>query len=157
MAPRTISTALSRSVASLACLTAMSSACASLPAAAPTCAPEARLSLPSWVEGKPRVASESRALAAPPKVSLGVASGEPTRRAFVGRAIDLDVERADIHDVCRLLAEVGHVNIVVGDDVTGAVTVRMTHVPWDQVLDVVARAKGYHVEREGNVVTVLAR
>ena len=78
----------------------------------------------------------------------------PPRARFVGRPVDLDVKGADIHDVCRLLADVGRVNIVVGDDVQGTVTLTMHRVPWDQALDAVLAAKGFHMERDGNVILV---
>jgi hypothetical protein len=48
-----------------------------------------------------------------------------------GAAIDLDLKGAEIHDVFRLLADAGHVNIVVPDDVTGTVTLRLVRVAWD--------------------------
>lgn len=48
-----------------------------------------------------------------------------------GAAIDLDLKGAGIHDVFRLLADVGRVNIVVPDDVTGTVTLRLVRVAWD--------------------------
>lgn len=56
--------------------------------------------------------------------------------------------------MCRLIAEVGHVNIVVTDQVQGTVTIRMKGVPWDQALETILRAKGYRAERDGNVITV---
>ncbi len=77
--------------------------------------------------------------------------------AYHGRRIDLDVKGADIHDVLRLLADVGRVNIVVADDVQGSVTVRMRQVPWDQALDVILLAKGFFSEREGDVILVTGK
>ncbi|CAN5321790.1 hypothetical protein BH09MYX1_BH09MYX1_50990 [soil metagenome] len=85
-----------------------------------------------------------------------IATDEPSLH-YVGRPIDLDVKGADIHDVCRLLADVGKINIVVGDGVQGTVTLSMRHVPWDQVLDSVIQAKGLRMEREGNVILVFAK
>jgi hypothetical protein len=73
-----------------------------------------------------------------------------------GRPIDLDVRGADIQDVCRLIAEVAGVGIVVSDDVRGAVTVRLKKVPWDQALEAIAAAKGFRVERSGAVILVRA-
>lgn len=78
----------------------------------------------------------------------------PSGRTFRGAPIDLDLKAADIHDVFRLLADVGKVNIVVTGDVTGTVTMRLRRVPWDQALDVIARARGLSYEREGNVILV---
>ena len=71
-----------------------------------------------------------------------------------GAKVDLDVKGADVHDVLRLIADVGRVNLVVADDVRGTITLRLRGVPWDQALDVVARAKGLAVERDGAVLMV---
>ena len=76
------------------------------------------------------------------------------RGRYTGRRIDLDLKDADIHNVLRLLADVGHVNIVTADDVTGTVTIRMRNVPWDQALDVVLQAKGLGMVRQGNLIRV---
>ncbi len=74
--------------------------------------------------------------------------------AVGGRRIDLDLKDADIHDVLRLLADVGHVNVVTADNVTGSVTIRMRSVPWDQALDTVLQAKGLGMVRKGNLIRV---
>jgi type IV pilus assembly protein PilQ len=76
------------------------------------------------------------------------------KKRYVGRRIDLDFKGADIHNILRLLADVGQMNIVTADDVKGEVTIKMRDVPWDQALDVVLRAKGLGSVREGNLVRV---
>lgn len=73
---------------------------------------------------------------------------------YNGRRIDLDLKDADIHNILRLLADVGRVNIVTADDVSGNVTIRMRNVPWDQALDVVLQAKGLGMVRSGNLIRV---
>src|SRR5262249_57480691 len=73
---------------------------------------------------------------------------------YDGRRIDLDLKDADIHNVLRLLADVGRVNIVTADDVQGNVTIRMRNIPWDQALDVVLQAKGLGMVRQGNLIRV---
>ena len=75
-------------------------------------------------------------------------------RGYSGRRIDLDLKDADIHNILRLLADVGRVNIVTADDVSGNVTIRMRNVPWDQALDVVLQAKGLGMVRSGNLIRV---
>jgi len=75
-------------------------------------------------------------------------------RGYTGRRIDLDLKDADIHNILRLLADVGRVNIVTADDVSGNVTIRMKNVPWDQALDVVLQAKGLGMVRSGNLIRV---
>jgi type IV pilus assembly protein PilQ len=86
-----------------------------------------------------------------------IADRPPSPAPHHGRKIDLDVKGADIHDVLRLLADVGRVNIVVGDDVQGSVTLRMRQVPWDQALDVIVSVRGLFAERDGNVIIVSAK
>jgi len=76
------------------------------------------------------------------------------RRRYGGRRIDLDFKDADIHNILRLLAEVGGVNVVTSDAVSGAVTIRMRNVPWDQALDVILQAKGLGMVRRGNLIRV---
>jgi hypothetical protein len=85
-----------------------------------------------------------------------IGEATPPARPYRGARIDLDLKAADIHDVFRLLADVGKVNIVVAGDVSGTVTMRLRRVPWDQALDVIARARGLSYEREGNVILVRA-
>lgn len=82
----------------------------------------------------------------------GQALGQGGR--YSGRRIDLDLKDADIHNVLRFLADVGKVNIVTADDVTGTITIRMRNVPWDQALDVVLQAKGLGMVRAGNLIRV---
>jgi type IV pilus assembly protein PilQ len=73
---------------------------------------------------------------------------------YTGRRIDLDFKDADIHNILRLLAEVGNVNVVTADDVTGSVTIKMRAVPWDQALDVILTSKGLGMVRRGNLIRV---
>jgi type IV pilus assembly protein PilQ len=75
-------------------------------------------------------------------------------RTFSGRRIDLDLKNADIHNILRLLSEVGNVNIITSDDVGGSVTIKMKAVPWDQALDVILTAKGLGMVRRGNLLRV---
>ncbi|MCA9601051.1 MAG: AMIN domain-containing protein, partial [Myxococcales bacterium] len=77
--------------------------------------------------------------------------GEPK---FTGRRIDLDFKNADIHDILRLFADVGGLNVVTADNVGGRVTIKMRDVPWDQALDVVLQAKGLGMMRRGNLIRV---
>ncbi|MGB0678434.1 MAG: secretin N-terminal domain-containing protein, partial [Polyangiales bacterium] len=75
-------------------------------------------------------------------------------RRYRGRRIDLDFKDADIHNILRLIAEVGQVNVVTSDDVAGMVTIRMRGVPWDEALAVILQAKGLGMVRRGNMIRV---
>ena len=74
-----------------------------------------------------------------------------------GRPIDLDVKNADIHDVMRLLADVGGVNIVVADTVQGRVTLKLKRVAWDLVACTIASVHKLQVTARDNVVLVTKR
>lgn len=76
---------------------------------------------------------------------------------YRGATIDLDVKDADLHEVYRLLADVGNVNIVIPADVQGRVTLRLKRVPWDQVACTVASVHKLSLTAQGNVVIVRAR
>lgn len=73
---------------------------------------------------------------------------------YRGAPISLDVKAADIHDVMRLLADVGNVNIVVPDSVQAKVTLKLKRVPWDQVTCTIAAVHKLTVTVDGNVVLV---
>jgi type IV pilus assembly protein PilQ len=73
---------------------------------------------------------------------------------YTGRRIDLDMQNTDVHQVLRLLSDVGQVNIVTADNVSGTVTIKMRNVPWDQALDVVLQSKGLGMVRGGNIIRV---
>ena len=82
---------------------------------------------------------------------------EACQAPYHGHRIDLDVKDADLADVLRFLADAGAASIVIGDDVRGAVTVRLHKVPWDQALCTVARLRRLEVTRDGDVYLVRAR
>jgi type IV pilus assembly protein PilQ len=81
-------------------------------------------------------------------------AAQQQQKVFTGRRVDLDLKDADIHNVLRLLADVGQVNVITADNVGGAVTIRMRNVPWDQALDVVLQSKGLGMVRQGNMIRV---
>ena len=71
-----------------------------------------------------------------------------------GAPIDLDLEHADLHDTLRLLADVGHVNLVVADDVAGKVTLRLKRVAWDAAVCTVAAVHELRVTVQDNILLV---
>ncbi len=81
-------------------------------------------------------------------------TGAREQNAHTGRRIDIDLRDADIHNVLRLLAEVGNVNIVTSDDVSGNVTIRMHNVPWDRALEVILAARSLGMQRDGNIIRI---
>ena len=76
---------------------------------------------------------------------------------YRGAALDLDVKNADIHDVYRLLSDVGKVNIVLPDHVRGMVTMRLKRVRWDQIACTIAAIHRLAILVNGNVLRVVPR
>ncbi|MBK8252266.1 MAG: type IV pilus secretin PilQ [Polyangiaceae bacterium] len=76
------------------------------------------------------------------------------QKRYSGKRVDLDLRDADIHNVLRLLADTGKVNIVTSDEVKGNVTIRLRNVPWDQALETILQAKGLGMVRQGNMIRI---
>lgn len=76
------------------------------------------------------------------------------RRNYVGKRVSFEFKDIDIHNLLRIIAEISKKNIVVSDDVTGKITVRLRNVPWDQALDLVLRSKSLGKEEFGNIIRV---
>ncbi len=72
-----------------------------------------------------------------------------------GAPIDVDLKDAEIHDVFRLLADAGHVNIVVSDAVTGKVTLKLKRVAWDVAACAVAAVHHLSITVQDDVLLVM--
>jgi type IV pilus assembly protein PilQ len=73
---------------------------------------------------------------------------------YVGRRISLDFQDAEITNVIRLIADVSNLNIVLGEDIKGKVTLKLLNVPWDQALDIILKMNNLGQIREGNIIRV---
>ena len=74
-----------------------------------------------------------------------------------GKAIDLDFQRAEIHDVLRMLADTGGVNVVINDQVRGRVTIKLRRVAWDRALCAIAAVHRLAVTVDDTVLLVTQR
>ncbi len=76
-----------------------------------------------------------------------------------GSPIDVDYQGANLRTVLRQLSEIGGINIVIDPSVpvNATVDLKLTRVPWDQVMDVVLKTSGLTYELEGPVLRVLTR
>jgi len=76
------------------------------------------------------------------------------RTRYVGKKVSFEFKDIDIHNLLRVIAEVSKKNIVVADDVTGKITIRLRNVPWDQALDIILSSKGLGKEEVGDIIRV---
>jgi type IV pilus assembly protein PilQ len=74
-----------------------------------------------------------------------------------GAPIALDVKEADLREVMRLIADVGRVNVVMSDDVTGKVTMRLAGVAWDAAACAVAGVHHLTITVQDNILLVAHR
>lgn len=86
-----------------------------------------------------------------PSVTVG------EEKAYTGEKITLVFDDADIRRIFQLIGEVSDLNVIVGDEVQGAITLRLIDVPWDQALDLILDIKNLGMLWEGNVVRILPR
>lgn len=76
------------------------------------------------------------------------------KKAYTGKRVTLEFADADIRKIFQLIAEVSNLNILVGDDVSGTISIKLVNVPWDQALDVILETKGLGMKRAGNIVLI---
>lgn len=115
----------------------------------------------SFESGVPRVETTFEASAGavesmtePDQANAFLPTTASQQRRFNGRRIDLDLKDSPVHEVLRLFSDVGKVNIVTSDAVSGNVTIKMRNVAWDQALETVLQAKGLGMVRTGNMIRV---
>ncbi|RMH50437.1 MAG: type IV pilus secretin family protein [Zetaproteobacteria bacterium] len=74
--------------------------------------------------------------------------------SYTGDKVTFDFKDIDIKNALRLIAEMSNLNIIMADDVSGKLTMRLVDVPWDQALDLILTSKGLGQERIGNVLRI---
>ena len=73
---------------------------------------------------------------------------------FTGEKLSLNFQNIEVRSLLQVIADFTNFNIVTSDSVTGAVTLRLKDVPWDQALDIVLQAKGLGMRKSGNVLWI---
>jgi type IV pilus assembly protein PilQ len=73
---------------------------------------------------------------------------------YSGEKLSLNFQNIEVRSLLQVIADFTNFNIVTSDSVTGAVTLRLKDVPWDQALDIILQAKGLGVRKTGNVLWV---
>ena len=71
-----------------------------------------------------------------------------------GERLSLNFKEIEVRAVLQVLSDFTGLNIVATDSVSGAVTLKLNDVPWDQVLSLVLKAKGLAMRQNDNIVLV---
>jgi type IV pilus assembly protein PilQ len=82
----------------------------------------------------------------PSKLTQGV--------GFNGEKLSLNFQNIEIRSLLQVIADFTNFNIITSDSVSGAVTLRLKDVPWDQALDIILQAKGLGMRKTGNVLWI---
>jgi type IV pilus assembly protein PilQ len=83
--------------------------------------------------------------------------GEEFKPTYTGAPMSMNFQNIEVRTALQIVADFTGLNIITSDSVTGSLTLRLHKVPWDQVLEIMAQAKGLSVRRQGNVIWVAPR
>jgi type IV pilus assembly protein PilQ len=73
---------------------------------------------------------------------------------FNGEKLSLNFQNIEIRSLLQVIADFTNFNIITSDSVSGAVTLRLKDVPWDQALDIILQAKNLGMRKAGNVLWI---
>ena len=73
---------------------------------------------------------------------------------YSGQKLSLNFQNIELRSLLQVIADFTNFNIITSDSVTGAVTLRLQDVPWDQALDIILQAKGLGMRKVGNVLWI---
>lgn len=91
----------------------------------------------------------------PEELAIARAGAKAGKRfAYTGQKVTFDFKDIDIRNALKLISELSGLNIIMSDDVTGKLTMRLVDVPWDQALDLILRSRGLGKEQVGNVMRI---
>ncbi|MEJ7686647.1 MAG: type IV pilus secretin PilQ [Variovorax sp.] len=73
---------------------------------------------------------------------------------YNGEKLSLNFQNIEIRSLLQVIADFTNFNIVTSDSVTGALTLRLKDVPWDQALDIIMQAKNLGLRKNGSVLWI---
>lgn len=80
-------------------------------------------------------------------------------KRYVGKRISINVNNMQVQDLLRIIAETSGFNIIIDDEVKRAkpLTLKLTNLPWDQILDTILGLSKLSAEKHANILTVTTR
>lgn len=73
---------------------------------------------------------------------------------FYGKKISVEILNGELRDVINFISEESGANLVLSDDVTGKISVKLRQIPWDQALVVIMQSKQLGYIRQGNILRI---
>lgn len=68
--------------------------------------------------------------------------------------ISMRLENQDLVTALRTIAQYSGMNMIIGDEVSGQITVELKNINWEKALDLILRTKGYTYQIDENVIRV---
>lgn len=75
-------------------------------------------------------------------------------QTFYGRKISFETDEVEIREVLKMISDEANVNLILAEDVSGKVSVKLKNVPWDQALVLLMKTKKLGYTRSGNVLRI---
>jgi type IV pilus assembly protein PilQ len=73
---------------------------------------------------------------------------------YNGEKLSLNFQNIEVRSLLQVIADFTNFNIVTSDTVSGALTLRLKDVPWDQALDIILEAKNLGMRKSGSVLRI---
>ena len=108
---------------------------------------------PAPADPTPPVVSAPATVTAPHVTTAVAVAAEPV----ADEPIEIGYIEADIQNVLRTLSAKAGVNLILGDEVTGKVTVNLKGVSYEQAMQLIAESKGYAYVKDKNIVKVKSK
>lgn len=74
---------------------------------------------------------------------------------FYGKKISIELDKVPVVQVLKMITEESGINMVIGDGVTGDISLKLRQVPWDQALVIIMKSKKLGYKRQGNILRIL--
>lgn len=76
------------------------------------------------------------------------------KKDYTGDLISIDLQDAEVEHVIRLITSITDYNLVLDEDLSGRISLRLVNIPWDQALDLVLIQKNLGMVHRGNIIRI---
>ena len=105
----------------------------------------------------PKKNVEERRTSAPSVDATEIQTVETSSSINEQERISLNFVNGDLQNMLRTIARSANVNLIVGSEVSGTLTIELNDVPWEQAFKYVLNSCGYSYVREGNIIRVMSK
>ena len=73
---------------------------------------------------------------------------------YRGEKLSLNFQNIEVRAVLQVISDFTGLNMVIGDNVSGNISLRLKDVPWDQALDIILKTRGLGMRQSGNILMI---